>query len=206
MIRVLVISGSPVRESSVEILLNEVVAGMREQLREIEDLHADFVQLNELKYIPCQACGKAPTPAFCFFDDDMTSLYPKVANCDALVIGTPVYFDGVSGQAKMFIDRCNCFRPYDFNSIEPEHDFIKLLKQKRPGGMVIVGGDEAGIEGARRTIAGFFKWVEVTNEGVVKHSSTDDRRSGTAADDPAALGSARELGKRIAARIGAHHD
>ena len=67
--------------------------------------------------------------------------------------------------------------------------------------MVVVGGDDIGIEQARRTIAGFFKWIEVTNHGMVVHKSTDDRRIGTAVDDAAVMQQARELGEKLAEAI-----
>ena len=101
----------------------------------------------------------------------------------------------------MFIDRCNCFRPYDFDNRDAAHNFIKLLKRKRPGGMVVVGGDDTGIEQARRTIAGFFKWIEVVNYGMVSYKSTDDLRAGTAADDSDVMHRARELGEKLAEGI-----
>ncbi|MFZ1683718.1 MAG: flavodoxin family protein [Candidatus Zixiibacteriota bacterium] len=206
MIKLLIISGSPVKDSSTDTLLAEACKKLRHELGEATSVRADFIKLNDLKYIPCQACGKAPTPDYCFFTDDMTKLYPLVAECDCLLFGSPVYFDSVSGQAKMFIDRCNCFRPYDFDNKDPDHDFIKLLNRKRPGGMVLVGGDAIGIEGARRTIAGFFKWIEVTNEGVVTYSSSDDRKIGTVTTDESAMSAARALGAKLAEILRGQHE
>jgi multimeric flavodoxin WrbA len=206
MIKLLVISGSPVKDSSTDVLLGEVSTAVSNELGRTVPLERNVIKLNDLKYIPCQACGKAPTPEFCFYTDDMTKLYPLVAECDCLLFGSPVYFDSVSGQAKMFIDRCNCFRPYDFENKDPEHDFIKLLKRKRPGGIVLVGGDAIGIEGARRTIAGFFKWIEVTNEGVVTYSSSDDRKTGTVITDESAMTAARALGAKLAGILRGQHE
>lgn len=201
MIELLVISGSPVSGASTDLLLRLVGDAIVLDLKPHYEVETTFVRLNELKYIPCQACGKAPTPKWCFFEDDLTPIYNRLVECDCLLFGSPVYFDSVSGQAKTFIDRCNCFRPYDFGNQEPEHDFVKLIKRKRPGAIVLVGGDEIGLEGARRTIAGFFKWVEVANEGVLKYSSADDRRVGTAADDDLIVDQAAKLGQKLAATL-----
>ena len=201
MIKLLSISGSPVKQSSTDLLLHEIAKAIVSRLEPAHEVDWKFIKANELRFVPCQACGKAPTPEFCFYEDDLTKIYPLVAECDCLLFGSPVYFDSVSGQAKMFIDRCNCFRPYDFENKEPEHDFIKLLKRKRPGGMVVVGGDDIGIEQARRTIAGFFKWIEVVNHGMVAYKSTDDRRIGTAIDDIAVMQQARELGEKLAEAV-----
>ena len=65
--------------------------------------------------------------------------------------------------------------------------------------MVLVGGERQWMEGARKVVAGFFKWVEVTNEGMITYSSTDDRRIGTVADDEQKLSEADRLGEKLAA-------
>lgn len=206
MIRILTVSGSPVAGSSTDLLLHKLTESLVEFLDPKLEVEHNFVKLNDLKYIPCQACGKAPTPKWCFYDDDLTSVYTQLAECDCLLFGSPVYFDSVSGQAKMFIDRCNCFRPYDFEGKQAAHRFVKILGQKRAGAIVLVGGDEIGFENARRTIAGFFKWVEVLNEGVIKYSSRDDRVIGTVAADPAVLEQANVLGQKLGKILQERHE
>jgi multimeric flavodoxin WrbA len=64
-------------------------------------------RIYDLDIRPCQAC------AFCMKNksmqcaqkDDMTSLYPVVAQSDLLLLVTPVYLDGMTGPMKTFIDR-----------------------------------------------------------------------------------------------------
>lgn len=157
-----------------------------------------FVKLNDLTFIACQSCGEVPECGFCFFDDDLTKVYRQLERCDCLLFGSPVYFDSVSAQAKMFIDRCNCFRPPDFHHVDHRHNFLRRLTRKRPGAMVLVGGERGWFEGARRVVAGFFKWVEVTNEGMIVYHSEDFTRSGTAAEDKQTLAEADALGQRLA--------
>ncbi len=197
MIRILTVSGSPVDDSSTDILLREVEAGIIEKLGTPEKVKTTFVKLNDLRYIPCQACGEAPTPEYCFFDDDLTKVYAELVVCDCLLVGSPVYFDSVSAQLKAFMDRCNCFRPPDFDNVDPNHDFLRLIQHKRPGAMVLVGGEKGYFEGARRSIAGFFKWIEVLNEGLVIYKSDDYHRKGTVREDAATLRDARELGHKL---------
>jgi hypothetical protein len=103
------------------------------------------------------------------------------------------------------MDRCNCFRPADFDEQDSEHDFIRLVKQKRPGGMVLVGGEQGWFEGARRAIAGFFIWIEITNEGVVTYKSRDFHRTGEVVDSAASLEEAKELGRKLAAILREKH-
>jgi multimeric flavodoxin WrbA len=203
--KILIVSGSPVVSSSTDLLLYELAAAIEASLPE-GSCELTFVKLTNLRFIPCQACGKDPTPDWCLFHDDLDPVYSQLAACDCLLFGTPVYFDSVSAQAKAFMDRCNCFRPPDYSRTQTEHHFIKRLTRKRPGAMVLVGGPDQWIEGARRSIAGFFKWIEVTNEGLVAYTSADDYRIGTVKDDPATLMRARELGKLLAARLEDAHE
>jgi multimeric flavodoxin WrbA len=198
LIEILAISGSPVKESSTDILLEAVAASVVANLKGVAETRWSLIKLNELSFQPCQACGRAPESGFCLLDDDLTNVYEKLAACDLLLFGSPVYFDSVSAQAKAFIDRCNCYRPADFENRDPMHDFIKLIARRRPGAMVLVGGERGWFEGARRVIAGFFKWVEVVNEGSLEYRTDDFRVKGTAAKDPKALHDAHELGRHLA--------
>jgi len=206
LINLLVISGSPVEQSSTDVILRRIADAMVSNLPDKDSVNSTFVKLNELQFVPCQSCGEAPTPKFCFHDDALTGVYAKLADCDCLLFGSPVYFDSVSAQAKMFIDRCNCFRPPDFDNIDPNHNFIRILKRKRPGVIVLVGGERGWFEGARRVIAGFFKWVEVANEGMVVYRSPGFTKLGHVAEDEDALQMADELGKRLAEIILTNYD
>ena len=197
MIKILSICGSPVEGSSTEILLRETADSIRKNIRSQRVRHT-FVRLNDLDFAPCQSCGEAPTPSWCFLDDDLTDVYKELAGCDCLLFGSPIYFDSISAQAKAFIDRCNCFRPADFENKDPRHDFIKLIQRKRPGAIVLVGGEQGWFEGARRCIAGFFKWIEVVNEGGLKFQPVSFERAGEAADNTKVLKEARQLGGRLA--------
>lgn len=140
-------------------------------------------------------------PKFCFYDDDLTQVFTRLADCDVLLFGSPIFFDSVSGQAKSFIDRCNCFRPPDYDGTQSERWFVKILSRKRPGVMVLVGGRDGWFEGARRVVAGFFKWVEVTNEGSLMFRSDDFNRVGTAIDDPQVMLEAADIGRRLAIQV-----
>ena len=197
MIKLLLLSGSPTPNSSTDVLMNTVADACVDTLG--EEVQRQFVKISELKFIPCQACGEAPTPQFCFFHE-LNNEYKAIVECDALIFGSPIYFDNVSAQAKAFIDRCNCFRPYDFSNVDSGHSFLKLLPRKRPGAMVIVGGESGWFEGARRTVVGFFKWIEIASQGMITWSH-DDVRIGSAADDAEAMRQARELGAKLAAAI-----
>ncbi|HSH00253.1 MAG TPA: flavodoxin family protein [candidate division Zixibacteria bacterium] len=192
--KALLISGSPTRDGSVEILLRAVAEGVRAA---IKDADIEFVRLNDLQFIPCQSCGESPEPNLCFYDDDLTPVYRSLIDCDIVVVGSPVFFDSVSAQTKSFIDRCSCFRPPDFQDVT-EHNFKKLGFRRRVGGGVLVAGERGRFDLARSVLKGFFKWTEVDCLDFVTYESPDYNLQGAAADDSTALAAARELGKILA--------
>jgi multimeric flavodoxin WrbA len=192
---ILSLTGSPVKSSSTDFLLREIGRGIAESLS--EPVAADFVRLNDLKYIPCQACGRSPEPDYCIFHDELYPVYEKLVRCDIVLFGSPVYFDSVAGQAKCFIDRCNCLKPPDFEGATGHH-FKKRLTKKRLGAIVLVGGERGEFECARKVIAGFFKWVEIRNCGVITYAGTKWTDRGPVQFDENKMLEAYKLGCQIA--------
>lgn len=198
MLKILTLNGSPVKGSSTEILLRQIVSGIREMSP--EPVRNKFVNLNNLDFIPCQACGISPEPYYCLFDDEIYPIYKYLIDCDIVLFGSPVYFDSVSAQAKSFIDRCNCLRPPLFDD-ETEDRFAKIIPRKRLGAILLVGGQRGQFECARKVVAGFFKWVWIENCGVINYRSTHWKEIGPAAKDIAAMDRARSLGRDIISRL-----
>ncbi|MCX6827252.1 MAG: flavodoxin family protein [candidate division Zixibacteria bacterium] len=194
---ILILSGSPIKDGSTELLLRQISKGTAESFpdRVIEN----FVRLNELTYIPCQSCGKSPEPNYCFFHDDIYPLYNLLVNCDIVLFGSPIYFDSVSAQAKSFIDRCNCLRPLDF-SHRSNHLFKNILSKKRLGGMALVAGERQKFEWARKVIAGFFKWVDIEDCGLITYVGAVGDEIGQVRNNNPKMSEALSLGQKIAIR------
>ena len=100
------IVGSPVREGNVQILVSKILEGAASR-----GAQTYMLFLNDMSIAPCQSCGTEGHPGFCRFDDDMRDIYRALIECDGIVLGSPVYFDTVSAQTKLMIDRCNCITP-----------------------------------------------------------------------------------------------
>jgi len=198
MTKILTINASPVKNSSTEILLEKVADGIKGNL--LAPVENRVVRLNDLKILPCQACGESPEPNYCFYKDDIYPLYDYLLNCDIVLFGSPVYFETVSTQAKLFIDRCNCLRPPDFEGNTDTH-FKNIISRKKLGAIVLSGGQSDQFECARKVIAGFFKWVRVSNIGTISYTSPNWKEAGPVKDDSAKLNKAIILGKKIVSSL-----
>lgn len=187
----LALNGSPVPESSTEILLKEFCRGARSAGFSIE-----WVDLNRQKIMPCQSCGESPEPKLCFFDDDMTPIYEKFLTSRLVVVASPIYFDSVSAPVKLFIDRMNCVRPM----AQKKNGEVYLKKRKlgRRGGFVIlVGGEDPKFQGALWVVKGFFIWAGTLPEGHLLYSS-NNFEAGLVKKETKILRETFEKGKKLA--------
>lgn len=65
----------------------------------------DYIRLNDLQLRSCQGCGGCEKTGECVVKDDMTGVYEAVDAADRILLVSPVYFYGLSGQAKVCGDR-----------------------------------------------------------------------------------------------------
>ncbi len=97
---VLIILASPRKHGNSELLARQAGEGIKKTGGSVE-----YVRLNGLNISPCQSCGGCNTTGNCIIKDDMAELYTRVDIADAVLLVSPVYFYGVTGQCKIFIDR-----------------------------------------------------------------------------------------------------
>ena len=60
--------------------------------------------------IDCRACKKNGK---CVFNDIVNEVAPKFAECDGLVVGTPIYYASANGNLISFLDRLFFSTPFD---------------------------------------------------------------------------------------------
>jgi multimeric flavodoxin WrbA len=166
------IVGSPNKQGNVDILVSQVLEGAKSLGADTEK-----VFLNDLKIRPCQDCKKKPPPKYCFFEDDMEQIYKMLETCDAIVLGSPVYFDTVSAQVKLMIDRSNCLMPYTTRS-NGSLGFLRKLKKKKKGVFIAVAGLEQEFETILTTIKGFFNWANIELTKTILYSHSDENYGG----------------------------
>jgi multimeric flavodoxin WrbA len=122
-------------------------------------------------------------------------LFEKIAASDAVILGSPIYFDSVSAQTKAFIDRSNCLRPADFSDVTKQKFKEPLFKGKQ-GGIVLVAGDYGKFEATLRVMRAFFIWAGIEIKFELKYK-TKTMRIGEAATDEAILAEAYTSGQAL---------
>jgi NAD(P)H-dependent FMN reductase len=185
------LNGSPVRGSSVDLLLERLCEGFREGGGEAEQVHC-----NALWVKPCQACGPEPTQGYCVFHDDMDLVFARLERAHAVVVGTPIYFDAVSAQLKLVMDRCNCITML-VRTPEGGWAFRPQWARTRRGVFVTACGPRQRWDMAERSVRGFMKWVGAKWEETLAFPH-EDNDPGSVARHPELIERARAIGLRLA--------
>jgi multimeric flavodoxin WrbA len=152
--------------------------------------------LNEMHIRPCQSCGANPQPKHCLFDDNMNQVYAAFETCDAIVLGSPVYFDTVSAQTKLMIDRTNCLMPFVAHS-EGTTGFERRMKKRKKGVFVAAAGTEQQFETVLVTVKGFFNWANIELKETIFYAH-DDNELGAVTKDKTRMKQAFDVGVELA--------
>lgn len=109
MIKIIGISGSPVKKGNVEQCLQEALNAVKDGAR----VSTGLITLSDKEIkgcIHCNWCVKNQTQGkFCFQQDDMTAIYPRILEADGLILASPVHFGRLSGLLANMIDRLRVF-------------------------------------------------------------------------------------------------
>jgi multimeric flavodoxin WrbA len=164
MTAVIAINGSPRPDRNTATLLQAVLKGAASQ-----GADTDLYTIGLMDIHPCNSCWECSAAGACTQQDDMQILYPAMESAQALVIGTPVYFDHVSAQTKIWLDRMNCY-------VGPE-----LVHRFPPGKKLVIVFTWADCE--EDLYDEVIEWLKVRLTryfdmelvGVLKASCTDDQ-------------------------------
>jgi len=103
--KVIGFNGSPRKNANTETLVGAVLKGAEDKGAETR-----LINLNQLDIKGCQGCDSCKLDlGKCVLKDDLSPLLQEMKDCDAVVLGTPIYWFHVSSQIKALIDRCYCF-------------------------------------------------------------------------------------------------
>ena len=98
--KVLMINGSPRAEGNTYVALREM-----EKIFKEEGIEMEILQVGSMAVRGCIACGSCAKNGKCVFDDAVNEAAPKFAECDGLVIASPVYYASANATLIAFLDR-----------------------------------------------------------------------------------------------------
>jgi len=98
--KVVIVNASHRKDGATAKVLNEFASQLKRSATEISMFH-----VSDLDIAFCKGCCSCYKTGECFIADDAEKLSQVISSADAIVIGTPCYVSGVSGQLKTLIDR-----------------------------------------------------------------------------------------------------
>ena len=132
-IRITGIIGSPRLKKNTDALVQQALNGCRNEGASIETIY-----LNKLEVKPCQA-HKVQDGKGCIIRDGMDAVYEIFEASDGLVLGTPVFYNSVSSQMKLMIDRSYCLaKAVSLGS--GQRKYVTTVEKRKKGIVISVGG------------------------------------------------------------------
>ncbi len=176
---------SPRQGGNTEILVQEA-------LDTIQGLGAEteIIPVYDKRINFCDGCHSCIKTATCHIQDDMQEIYQKLLESDGIIIGTPVYFLNMSGQAKTILDRL---------SVLSQH---QKLRDKVAG--VVIAARRVGAGQVRSLLYSYLlgNRMFVAGSAIGYGLRKGDVREGVGgAYNTSALEEARRLGKSMVSLI-----
>lgn len=123
---------SPRKQGNTEIVLHEALQGAK-----LEGSEVEFYSVAGKNIKPCEGCRSCSKTGECRIQDDMQEVYPKLLAADGIIFGSPIYFYGMTAQAKAVIDRTIAFNL-------PEQSLANKV-----GGVIVTAGSLGLVDGLK---------------------------------------------------------
>lgn len=103
------VNGSPRKARNTATILEHALAGAR-SVRSADEVSTEIIHLYDVNFRPCAscfACKRLGGPSYgrCGLRDSLAPALDKLAEADALIFGSPIYFGGITGLMKSFLER-----------------------------------------------------------------------------------------------------
>jgi multimeric flavodoxin WrbA len=184
----------PGRPSVVAVVGSPRVAGNTSYLVDVAldelvraGLAVEKIMLSEYRVLPCEGHDDCEDLPVCPLDDDAGAILERMYAADGLILATPVYYEDVSGQMKVFIDR-NCFNNYH-----------EVWLQARSVGLIAVA-ESTGMDEA---VDSLKRFVALSSDKKVKPLSVTGLayRAGDAAGNGPLIAAVRDMARAMAVAL-----
>jgi multimeric flavodoxin WrbA len=179
---VLGIYGSPRANGNTDLMLDSFLEGCASGGAVI-----NRVYVRQLHFSGCLECGGCDATGECIQEDDLVQIYPLLDESSHIVIASPIFFYGVTGQVKLLIDRSQA--PYMRRELAKKQGIDPMLESRRRGFLLCAGATRGKklFDCAVITVKYFFDALSVHYAGEICHRQIEEkgaiRRSPGALED-----------------------
>lgn len=98
--KVIAFNGSPKANGNTYASINAVA----EELKK-EGIDVEIINVGNKNITGCKACGGCSKTGKCVINDGVNEMIEKMKDADGVILGSPVYYAGLNGTMKAFLDR-----------------------------------------------------------------------------------------------------
>lgn len=182
--KICILNGSPRPNGNTKELIKSFMKGAEAAGHEVT-----CFDLQKMKIHGCLGCckGGKEKDSPCVQKDDMARIYPVYEKSDIVVLASPMYYWGISGQLKCAFDRLFAVAELTTNYENPKKDCILLMASE--------GNTESNFAPVRAFYEGLTSHLGWKNIGIVYAGGNMD--TGDILNNPQQLEEAEKLGKSI---------
>ena len=177
--KVLIINGSPRANGNTAAALDEM-----KKIFSVEGIEFVDVNVGQLELHSCVACMSCMKTGKCVFDDAVNKTAPILAECDGVVIGSPVHYGQAPGALTSFLSRL-------FYSTWSMDKSMKV-------GAVMVSARRSGATSAFDELNKFFTISQMPVASGRYWNNVHGRGPGEAVQDAEGMQNARFLARNMA--------
>jgi len=109
---------SPRKNGNTDLLIEEALKGAMSEGAQGEKIALQKIRMGFC--IGCRRCKDSDFERMCSVKDDMTEIYQKIVDSDAIIIGFPIYTGRECAQLSTFLDRWDCLERFKLKAmLEP---------------------------------------------------------------------------------------
>lgn len=151
--KILVLNGSPRKHGNTMKMIETFQEGAMSVGHQVNVVNVAYQKISGC--LACEYCHQKEN-GICVQKDDMQNIYTLLKETEMLVIASPIYYHGITGQLKCAIDRL-------YAVLYPK-EVVKSLKKVA---MILSSGDPDMYDGAMFSYKGdFLNYLGLKNMGV----------------------------------------
>jgi len=112
--KIIAFCASPRKNGNTDLLIQEALKGAHDSGAKTEKIMLQKIKMGYC--IGCRQCKEPDYDKICILKDDMSDVYQKIIDADALILGFPIYTGRECAQLCTFLDRWDGYERYMLKS------------------------------------------------------------------------------------------